>query len=213
MGREFLDPISLRRLVYHIKDELSKYAKRTEIPSKLSELDNDSGYITEVPDSTETDPTVPAWAKEPTKPSYTASEVGALPNTTKIPTVVSDLKNDLGYLTEYTETDPTVSEWAKEPTKPSYTASEVGALPNTTVIPTKVSQLENDNGYLTEHQDVSGKADKATTLGGYGITDAYTKTEIDSLVGDIENALWTIDNSLNEVINAQNSLISGGDNK
>ena len=25
----------------------------------------------------ETDPTVPAWAKEPTKPSYTASEVGA----------------------------------------------------------------------------------------------------------------------------------------
>ena len=66
---------------------------------------------------------------------------------------------------------------------------------------------------MTEHQDVSGKADKATTLGGYGITDAYTKTEIDSLVGDIENALCNVDNSLNEVINAQNSLISGGDNK
>ena len=163
MGREFLDPISLRRLVYHIKDELSKYAKRTEIPSKLSELDNDSGYITEVPD--------------------------------------------------FTETDPTVPEWAKQPTKPTYTASEVGALPDTTEIPSKVSQLENDNGYLTEHQDVSGKADKATTLGGYGITDAYTKTEIDSLVGDIENALCNVDNSLNEVINAQNSLISGGDNK
>lgn len=29
----------------------------------------------------ETDPTVPAWAKEPTKPSYTAKEVGALPDT------------------------------------------------------------------------------------------------------------------------------------
>lgn len=27
----------------------------------------------------ETDPTVPAWAKEPNKPTYTASEVGALP--------------------------------------------------------------------------------------------------------------------------------------
>lgn len=27
---------------------------------------------------TETDPTVPAWAKEPTKPTYTASEVGAV---------------------------------------------------------------------------------------------------------------------------------------
>lgn len=34
---------------------------------------------------TETDPTVPAWAKASTKPSYTASEVGALPDTTVIP--------------------------------------------------------------------------------------------------------------------------------
>ena len=33
----------------------------------------------------ETDPTVPAWAKAESKPTYTASEVGALPNTTSIP--------------------------------------------------------------------------------------------------------------------------------
>lgn len=32
---------------------------------------------------TESDPTVPSWAKQQTKPSYTASEVGALPDTTK----------------------------------------------------------------------------------------------------------------------------------
>ena len=36
---------------------------------------------------TERDPTVPEWAKAETKPSYTASEVGALPDTTVIPTV------------------------------------------------------------------------------------------------------------------------------
>lgn len=41
----------------------------------------------------ETDPTVPAWAKQPTKPTYTASEVGALPDSTVIPTVPSALKN------------------------------------------------------------------------------------------------------------------------
>ena len=29
---------------------------------------------------------------------------------------------------------------------------------------------------ITSHQDISGKANKATTLSGYGITDAYTKT-------------------------------------
>lgn len=43
------------------------------VPTKLSQLTNDSGFITSY---TETDPTVPAWAKEPTKPSYTKSEVG-----------------------------------------------------------------------------------------------------------------------------------------
>lgn len=36
---------------------------------------------------TETDPTVPSWAKQAKKPTYTASEVGALPDTTVIPTV------------------------------------------------------------------------------------------------------------------------------
>lgn len=39
-------------------------------------------YLDEHPVSVEeTDPTVPAWAKQPTKPTYTASEVGALPST------------------------------------------------------------------------------------------------------------------------------------
>ena len=46
------------------------------VPTKISELTNDSGYLTSF---TETDPTVPAWAKAESKPSYTASEVGAAP--------------------------------------------------------------------------------------------------------------------------------------
>lgn len=50
------------------------------------------------------------------------------------------------------------------------------------IVPTKVSDLDNDSGYLTEHQDISGKADKATTLAGYGIEDAYTTTEVDDAV-------------------------------
>lgn len=47
-------------------------------------------------------------------------------------------------------------------------------------IPTNVSALNNDIGYLTQHQDISIKADKSNTLNGYGIEDAYNKTEIDS---------------------------------
>ena len=49
-------------------------------PQILSAFNNDVGYITgaEVP-SNETDPTVPAWAKAATKPTYTPAEVGAQP--------------------------------------------------------------------------------------------------------------------------------------
>lgn len=53
--------------------DLSGYAKKSDIPKKTSELANDSGFITGY---TETDPTVPAWAKEQNKPSYSKSEVG-----------------------------------------------------------------------------------------------------------------------------------------
>ncbi len=45
----------------------------TQIPQKTSDLQNDSGFLT-----LETDPTVPAWAKQQNKPSYTANEIGAV---------------------------------------------------------------------------------------------------------------------------------------
>ena len=223
-------------------EELGNTVDNIVVPTKVSELTNDSGYLTSIPNEyitetelaakkyltsyTETDPTVPAWAKASTKPTYTASEVGAdasgtassavsahntntsshgdirdlitglttrlniLANSTDedldqmaeivayiksnkslidsittskvnvsdiinnlttnvsnkplsaaqgvalkalidaivVPTKVSELSNDKGYITSYTETDPTVPSWAKEPTKPSYTASEVGAV-------------------------------------------------------------------------------------
>ncbi len=72
-------------------------SNKPTIPTKTSDLTNDSGFITGY---TETDPTVPAWAKASTKPSYTASEVGALPSTTVIPTKTSDLTNDNGFVTQ-----------------------------------------------------------------------------------------------------------------
>lgn len=55
---------------------------------------NNKSYLT-----SESDPTVPAWAKQPNKPTYTASEVGALPASTVIPTVptrLSGFTDDLG---------------------------------------------------------------------------------------------------------------------
>lgn len=52
----------------------------TEVDTKLGEKQPKGNYLT-----TESDPTVPAWAKSPTKPPYTAAEVHALPDTTVIP--------------------------------------------------------------------------------------------------------------------------------
>lgn len=72
-------------------------------------------YMAENP-AEETDPTVPAWAKAPEKPSYTAEEVGALPVGTEIPQQVqSDLsQNDstaADYVKNRTHYEETVEEY------------------------------------------------------------------------------------------------------
>lgn len=54
--------------------KIDSLVTKNEVPTKTSELVNDSGFIIEY---SEIDPTVPAWAKKSTKPSYTAIEVGA----------------------------------------------------------------------------------------------------------------------------------------
>lgn len=49
-------------------------------------------------------------------------------------------------------------------------------------VPTTTSELINNSGFLTEHQDISNLAEKATSLAGYGITDAYTKDETNNKI-------------------------------
>ena len=65
----------------------------------------------------ETDPTVPAWAKESTKPAYDYAEITNTPDLSV-------------YLT--TESDPTVPAWAKESTKPAYDYAEITNTPDLT---------------------------------------------------------------------------------
>lgn len=90
MKDKFLDAKGLG----HFWKRIVEYIKGTT-PTKVSQLENDSHYmangVTSFNGSTgavsfsETDPTVPTWAKQSTKPSYTAEEVGALPDSTVIP--------------------------------------------------------------------------------------------------------------------------------
>ena len=63
------------------------------VPTKTSELTNDSGYLTSF---TETDPTVPEWAKATSKPTYTASEVGAATMTEVNSAIQTAIGNAIG---------------------------------------------------------------------------------------------------------------------
>ena len=72
---------------------------RPTIPTDTADLTNGAGYLTQddIADlnpgsgtsdySFVDDPNVPSWVKSSTKPTYTAQEVGALPDNTVIPTV------------------------------------------------------------------------------------------------------------------------------
>lgn len=54
---------------------LSDKIEMGDIPTDVSAFTNDAGYLTNF---TETDPTVPTWAKASTKPSYSAGEISGL---------------------------------------------------------------------------------------------------------------------------------------
>lgn len=136
-----------------------------------------------------------------------------------VPTKVSQLTNDKGYLTDYTETDPTVSSWAKQAQKPSYTASEVGArpdnwmptaadvgaLPADTAIPEKTSDLTNDSGFITK---------VVTDLANYyKKTETYTQAQVNALVSAIPKfSISAVDSLPQEGISATTVyLLKSGD--
>lgn len=66
---------------------------KPDIPSKTSELENDTGYITA------TQAPVQSVNGQTGDVVLNAESVGALPSTTKIPSATSDLTNDSGYIT------------------------------------------------------------------------------------------------------------------
>ena len=183
------------------------------VPTNVSAFNNDVGYLTGY---TETDPTVPAWAKAASKPTYSYSEIQDTPTlfsgsyndlTNKptlfsgsyndltdkptiptVPTNVSEFNNDAGYLTGYTETDPTVPAWAKAASKPTYSYSEIQDTP----------ALFSGN-----YNDLTNKP----TLFSGNYNDLTNKPAIEDLSEVAAVAL----NELNRRLNAIEGKINGGD--
>lgn len=119
------------------------------VPTKTSEIANDSGFITadDIPEVTETDPTVPAWAKAASKPSYTYDEISGKPTLATVATSGSynDLSNKptlfSGSYNDLTDkpTIPSVDGLASE----TYVQNAVSDKATTTYVDNKVADLVN----------------------------------------------------------------------
>jgi hypothetical protein len=141
------------------------------LPTKVSDLTNDSGFISGITSSDVTtalgytpyNSTNPngyqANVIESIKVNGTAQTITSKAVNISVPTNNNQLTNGAGYITGINSSDVTTA---------------LGYTPYNST---------NPSGYQTA-SDVStaiaGKADKATTLAGYGITNAYTKTEVDA---------------------------------
>lgn len=141
-------------------------SNKPEIPSKTSDLVNDSGFINSF---TETDPTVPSHVKQITEEQIEKWDASAgsgfsgdyndLTNKPTIPSRTSQLTNDSGFMTSYTETDPTVPSHVKNITQQDINnwnnasaggfSGDYNDLTNKPTIPTATSQLTNNSGFVT----------------------------------------------------------------
>lgn len=153
------------------------YALESEIPTKTSDLTNDSGFITGY---IETDPTVPSHVKNITQANITSwnnksdfsgnyNDLSNKPTIPIVPSNVSSFTNDAGYTTN------------------------IGTITSVKMNGTTVANSGEANlgTVITEHQDISGKLDTSKVKSAYSTTsgDVYDVTYINSTVGDIESLL------------------------
>ena len=155
------------------------------VPTKTSEITNDSGFITAND--------IPAAQEVPTKTSELTNDSGFI-TSADVPTKTSDLTNDSGFITGYTETDPTVPAWAKASTKPSYSYSEI------TDKPTLFSGSYND---LTDKPTIPSVAGLASeTYVQNAVADKATTSYVDTKVANLVNSAPTTLDTLGEVATA-----------
>ena len=157
------------------------------IPSKISDLTNDSDFIEKSNTSglVKNDGTI-----DTTNYSTFSGSYNDLSNKPSIPSKTSDLTNDSGFITDYTETDPVfsasasaeitsqdITNWnAKSDFSGSY--NDLTDKPTIPTVPTNVSAFTNDAGYLTSHQDITGKEDKTNKV--TSLTSQSTDTQYPS---------------------------------
>ena len=127
---------------------------KIKVPNKVSELENDSNYLTEHQDIT---------GKQDVIKDLDSIRSGAALGATALQSVPAEYiteteLNNKKYLTEQSLNGYATKE---------FVSGEISKIPTQTV-PTKVSQLENDSNYIT----------------GQSLNNYFTKEEINALIGD-----------------------------
>ena len=165
-------------------------ANTYDLPQKTSDLTNDSGFIT-----TETDPTVPSWAKASSKPSYTASEVGAaasshthgnITNSGDITTNATIASGDRIIINDESASKITNSSITFGSSTTQYLANN-GTWQNVPTVPTKTSDLTNDSGFITSESDPVFSASAAHGITSTDITNWNGKSDFSGNYNDLTN--------------------------
>lgn len=175
-----------------------EFAERLNTKSKITKSDLEDSIQTSLKnaDNALQPNDLADWAKAATKPTYTASEVGALPDSTKIPSKLGDLDNDKKYITAAEVPDEiyvgdgtmpntaTIQLIMDASDEEALLRDELQEYINTEIeaaktkleldIPSKTSQLTNDSGFITA-EDIPEV--QVPDLSGYAKTsDIPTKT-------------------------------------
>jgi hypothetical protein len=196
-----IDSITINGVVQTIIDK----NVNIKVPTDLNELTNSPGYIT---DYIETDPTVPDWAKTPTKPYYEYSEILNAPT---IPTDNNQLSNGAGYITE-TKASTLISD-----SLTTFKTSNITPLSNKltsleSTDNTIIAELENkaaiDHTH-TEYALASHNHNSLYSIQGHTHDEykTYTDTAISTLVGSAPDTLNTL-KELADAIEANSDIIN-----
>ena len=162
---------------------IGNYALKSEIPTKTSDLTNNSGFITNQVNNLTN--------------YYNKSQIdGSLNN--KQNNITSTNKLDASLVDDSLSTNKFVTSAEKQiwNNKSDFSGNynDLTNKPTIPTVPTNVSAFTNDAGYLTQHQDISGKLDtsKVKTTSSTTTGDVYDVRYINTMLGDIESLLGGI---------------------
>lgn len=176
----------------YVRNQLSPYATKTDVSTAIANLVNGApttlDTLKEIADAlAENEDVVDALeaaigTKANASDVYTKSQIDAEFEDYETSLATKAAKSDLTTLQGYFSNG--IAKKATADASGNVITSYYTPIATHNALATRVGTAETDITNLTKN-----KADKATTLAGYGITNAYTKTEIDTKVTTINNSI------------------------